>query len=162
MRTSIHTPRFFALRSGLLAVATTLALAGCGAMGGPNEASGTIIGGVLGGAVGSQVGGGSGRTVATVIGTMIGASIGANVGRSMDGNDRARTAQVFETAPTGQPSGWVNPDTRNQYTVTPTRTYQNGNTPCRDYTMRAVVNGQPDNVHGTACRQPDGSWRVAN
>ncbi len=146
----------------LITGALITGLMGCAASGGPNETSGTIIGGVLGGALGSQVGGGTGRTAATVIGALIGANIGANVGRSMDGNDRARTAQAFETAPTGQPTQWVNPDTRNQYTVTPTRTYETAGAPCREYTMQAVVGGRPDNVYGTACRQADGSWRVMN
>jgi surface antigen len=143
-------------------LALVIGLSGCGAVGGPNETSGTIIGGVLGGAVGSQVGGGRGRTVATILGTIIGANIGANVGRSMDGNDRMRTAQILESSRTGQSSGWVNPDTRNEYVVTPTRTYESAGAPCREYTMRAVVGGQPDTVYGTACRQPDGSWRVVN
>jgi surface antigen len=135
------------------------ALAGCAGQG-PNETGGTIVGGVLGGAIGNQVGGGSGRTVATVLGTLIGASIGANIGRHMDGNDLRRTAQVLETVPVGQSTQWVNPDTRNQYTVTPTRTYDSAGAPCREYTVQAYVGGRPDTVYGTACRQSDGSWRV--
>ncbi|MEZ5647024.1 MAG: RT0821/Lpp0805 family surface protein [Burkholderiaceae bacterium] len=146
----------------LIAAALVTGLAACGTVGGPNETAGTVIGGVLGGAVGSQIGGGSGRTVATVIGALIGANIGANVGRSMDATDRYRTAQVFETSRTGQPTAWVNPDSRNEYTVTPTRTYEAQGAPCREFTMRAVVGGRPDDVYGTACRQPDGSWRIVN
>ena len=146
----------------LMAGALSLALVGCAAPGGPNETGGTVIGGVLGGALGSQIGGGRGRTVATVVGALIGANIGANVGRSMDANDRMRTAQVFETVPTGQSSQWVNPDTRNQFAVTPTRTYERGGAPCREYTMQAMVGGRPDTVYGTACRQPDGTWQVMN
>lgn len=156
----MHTPRRIHL--ALISTALALGLAGCGAVGGPKETTGTVIGGVLGGAVGSQVGGGTGRTVATVVGALIGANIGANVGRSMDDGDRMRAAHVLETSRTGQATGWVNPDTRNEYTVTPTRTYESAGAPCREYTMRAVVGGQPDNVYGTACRQPDGSWRVVN
>jgi len=150
------------LRLTLISTTLALGLAGCGAVGGPKETSGTVIGGVLGGAVGSQVGGGTGRTVATIVGALIGANIGANVGRSMDDGDRMRAAQVLETSRTGQATGWVNPDTRNEYTVTPMRTYERAGAPCREYTMRAVVGGQPDTVYGTACRQPDGSWRVVN
>ncbi len=146
----------------VLAGVLAAALAGCGSTAGPSETSGTVIGGVLGGALGSQIGGGRGRTVATVVGALIGANIGANVGRSMDSNDRMRTAQVFETVPTGQHSQWVNPDTRNQYSVTPTRTYESAGAPCREYTMQAVVGGRPDTVYGTACRQPDGTWQVVN
>lgn len=146
----------------VLVGALAATLAGCGATGGLHETGGTVIGGVLGGALGSQVGSGSGRTAATIVGALIGANIGANVGRSMDDNDRRRTAYVLETSGTGQSSQWVNPDTRNQYTVTPTRTYESAGAPCREYTMRAVVGGRPDNVYGRACRQPDGSWQVVN
>ncbi|MDO9251472.1 glycine zipper 2TM domain-containing protein [Hydrogenophaga sp.] len=146
----------------VLVGALAVALAGCAAPGGPNETGGMVVGGVLGGALGSQVGGGSGRTAATIVGALIGANIGANVGRSMDSTDRMRTAQVFETAPTGQATRWVNPDTRNQYSVTPTRTYERGGAPCREYTMQVMVGGRPDTVYGTACRQPDGSWQVMN
>jgi len=150
------------IRKTLVITGLVVGLAACGSVGGPSETAGTVIGGVLGGAVGSQVGGGSGRTVATVIGTLIGANIGANVGRSMDVNDRYRAAQAFETSRTGQPTAWVNPDTRNEYSVTPTRTFQSQGAPCREFTMRAVVGGQPDNVYGTACRQADGSWQIVN
>ncbi|HWK44740.1 MAG TPA: hypothetical protein VNT30_08455 [Stellaceae bacterium] len=31
---------------------------------------------------------------------------------------------------------------------------------CREYQSTQVINGQPQNVVGTACRQPDGSWRI--
>ena len=146
----------------VLVAALAAALAGCAAPGGPNETGGMVVGGVLGGALGSQVGGGTGRTAATIVGALIGANIGANVGRSMDSTDRMRTAQVLETSQTGQPTQWVNPDTRNQYTVTPTRTYESAGAPCREYTMRAIVGGRPDDVYGRACRQPDGSWQVVN
>ena len=140
----------------------TLGVAGCAAPGGPSETGGMVVGGVLGGALGSQVGGGHGRTAATVIGALIGANIGANVGRSMDATDRARTAQVFETTTTGQSTRWVNPDTGNQFVVTPTRTYEASGAPCREYIIKAVVGGRPDDVYGTACRQPDGSWKIVN
>jgi surface antigen len=104
---------------------------------------------------------GGGRTAATVIGTLIGASIGGNVGRSMDQTDRLRTAQALETVSTGRSSSWRNPDTGAQYTVTPTRTRQTAEGPCREYTVDATVAGRPERVYGQACRQQDGSWRVA-
>lgn len=33
---------------------------------------------------------------------------------------------------------------------------------CREYQAQVVVNGMPQPSYGTACRQPDGSWRVVN
>lgn len=144
------------------AVAAALALSGCTTTQGPNEQGGMIIGGALGGILGSQVGKGSGRTAAIIIGTLAGAAIGGNVGRSMDDMDRIKTAQSLETVRTGVPSSWQNPDTGNQYTVVPTRTYETSTGPCREYTIDAVIGGRTEKVYGTACREPDGSWRVQN
>jgi surface antigen len=126
------------------------------------EQTGMVIGGVLGGVLGAQVGEGSGQTVATIVGTLAGAAIGGAVGRSMDETDRLNTALALENVRTGVPSRWRNPDTGNEYTVVPTRTYEAAEGPCREYTVDAVVAGRQDTVHGTACRQPDGSWRAAH
>lgn len=119
-----------------------------------------IIGGILGGVLGAQVGQGSGRTAATIAGTILGATVGGAVGRSMDDNDRRKTAAALETVRTGVAAEWRNPDTGNQYAVVPTRTYQASTGPCREYTVDAIIAGRKDKVYGTACRQPDGSWRV--
>lgn len=141
------------------AVLLPFLLAGCESPPSQQQ-SGTVIGGVLGGVLGAQVGQGSGRTAATVIGTLIGASIGGNVGRSMDETDRLKTAQALESVRTGRSSSWRNPDTGAAYTVTPTRTRQTSDGPCREYTVDATVGGRPERVYGQACRQADGSWRT--
>ncbi len=150
------------LSNGLVASSILVAvLAGCAAPA-TQEQSGMIVGGVLGGVIGSQVGQGAGRTAATILGTVIGASIGGNVGRSMDDTDRLKTAHALENVRTSVPSSWVNPDTRNSYTVVPTRTYDTASGPCREYTVDAVIGGRVEKVVGTACRQADGSWRTQN
>ena len=38
--------------------------------------------------------------------------------------------------------------------------YQRGGTDCRDYTHTIYINGRPETARGTACRQPDGTWRT--
>lgn len=124
------------------------------------EQAGMVIGGVIGGVLGSQVGGGHGRTAATIIGTIAGAVIGGQVGKSMDDTDRLKTSHALESVRTGVPSTWRNPDTGNQYTVVPTKTYDTGTGPCREYTIDARIGGKPEKVYGTACRQADGSWRT--
>jgi len=88
--------------------------------------------------------------------------VGGNIGRSMDDSDRLKTAHALESVHTNVPSRWVNPDTRAQYTVTPTRTFDAPSGPCREFTVQAVIGGQPETVYGTACRQPDGSWKTIN
>ncbi len=142
-----------------VAVCSVMIMTGCTTQP-TQEQSGMVIGGLLGGVLGSQVGQGSGRTVATVIGTMAGAFVGGGVGRSMDDRDRMHTALALENVHTGVPSTWRNPDTGNRYTVVPTRTYETQQGPCREYTVDATVGGKADKVHGTACRQPDGSWQM--
>lgn len=146
--------------SFVIVLAAVLGLGGCATYQGSQEQAGMVIGGVLGGVLGSQVGSGRGRTAAIIAGTLAGAAIGGSVGQSMDEVDRLKTAQALESVRTGVPSRWVNPDSGNQYTVVPTRTYETTAGPCREYTIDAVVGGQTEQVYGTACRQPDGSWRI--
>jgi surface antigen len=145
-----------------LILGSSVAIGGCATYQGPSEQAGMVIGGVLGGVLGSEVGAGSGRTAAIIAGSLIGAAIGGAVGQSMDEVDRMKTAETLETVRTGVPAQWVNPDTGHRYTVVPTRTYETTAGPCREYTIDAVVGGRVEQVYGTACRQPDGSWRVQN
>lgn len=125
------------------------------------EDTGAVIGGLTGAAVGSAVGGGEGRTAAIIIGTLAGTVIGSKIGRQMDEQDRMRTAQALEYNRTNQTTAWRNPDSGHSYTVTPTETYERDNgQPCREFTMDAYIGGKTEQVYGTACRQPDGSWKV--
>ena len=140
-------------------VAAVLALAACETP--PTKQQvGAVGGAVVGGVVGSTIGGGTGRTVAIVAGTIGGALLGSHIGKRMDEADRLKAAQALESTPTGQASSWKNPDTGSQYTITPTRTYEANAAPCRDFTVNAQIDGKPETVKGTACRQADGSWKT--
>jgi|SRR5271156_6697909 len=33
---------------------------------------------------------------------------------------------------------------------------------CREYRSQTMIDGRPQPTVGTACRQPDGSWRIVN
>jgi surface antigen len=145
-------------RLAVVALGAALALGGCGPVN--NEAVGMGVGGALGGVLGSTVGKGSGKTAATIVGALAGAYLGGQVGKSMDDTDRLKAQQALETSRTGQAYSWQNPDTRSSYAMTPTRTYDTSSGPCRDYTMDAWIDGQKEVVNGTACRQPDGTWKT--
>jgi surface antigen len=138
----------------VLCVAAT-ATVGCAT----REQTGQVIGGIAGAAAGTQVGSGSGQTAATIGGALIGAFVGGKIGSNMDERDYQQTSQALETSRTGQRTEWINPDSGYQYSVQPTNTYQSASGPCRDYTMVAVIDGRNETVHGTACRQADGTWR---
>jgi len=151
--------KFIAL---FMTLATVVAFSGCAATQGNQEGVGAAIGGVLGGVLGSQVGSGSGNTVAIIAGTLAGAAIGSSIGRTMDEVDRMKVAQALESQPTGATTSWNSPDNRTAYTVTPTRTYETAQGPCREFTMDARIDGQTDQVTGTACRGPNGNWIMQN
>ncbi len=104
---------------------------------------GALLGGAAGAAAGSQFGKGDGRIFATVGGAIIGALVGGNLGQAMDQVDQNCVGQILERAPNDSAVAWQDPDRRNQYQVTPTRTYQ---TPagvyCREYQTQIVISGQ--------------------
>ena len=141
------------------AVLSAALLASCETM--SQAEQGEVIGGVLGGVVGAQVGEGRGRTAAIIVGTLAGAMIGRQIGETMDDTDRMKTAYALNDSRTGTSTQWVNPDTGYAYTVTPTRTFEESSGPCREFRLDAAVGGKTgEEVYGTACLQPDGSWLV--
>lgn len=121
---------------------------------------GGMIGGAAGGYIGSTIGKGDGKLAATAAGALLGFILGQNIGRSMDQVDVRCTGYALEVAPDQQRVAWSNPDTGNRYTVTPTRTYMNNDRYCREYISRAVISGRTEDIYGTACRNPDGSWQI--
>ena len=144
-----------------------LVLTACSNLGGPKQIGGTLLGGGLGALAGSQIGGGSGRLAAVAVGTLIGAFAGGEVGKSLDRADRLfanRTAQTsLERVPSGQSSTWRNPDNGHSGTFTPTRTFQTtSGRHCREFQQTVNVAGENQRAFGTACRQPDGSWRITS
>jgi surface antigen len=86
--------------------------------------------------------------------------IGRHIGAKLDEADRIKAAQALESSATGQSATWKNPDTGAQYTMTPTYTYESQGSPCRDFRFDATIEGKPETVEGTACRQPDGNWKT--
>lgn len=147
------------------AVMVVLFLAACANQGGPKQTGGTLIGAGLGALAGSQVGSGKGQLAAVAIGALAGAFLGSEVGKTLDAADRqaALSAQnQAHAAPLGQTISWNNPNSGNSGTFTPTRdgTDQRTGAYCREYQTTVVVGGKTEQAYGTACRQPDGSWKV--
>ncbi len=162
------------MRKAIAAAIVALSLAGCAQTGdsaggegwGLNkQTGGTLIGALGGGLVGSQFGSGSGKLAATAAGTLLGAFVGNEVGQSLDRADQAYAKpadqKALETAPTGQSIAWNNPDNGHSGTITPEKTYQAPSGQyCREFQQTVTINGQPQQSYGTACRQPDGSWKT--
>jgi len=128
-----------------------------------NQDVGTVTGGVAGGLLGATVGQGGGQLVAIAAGTLIGAYIGGSIGKHMDDEDRARMNRALDNNNAGQPAYWQNQKTGNSYKVTPVKNVSvHGNKYCREYQTTATIGGKQEKMYGTACRQPDGSWKAAS
>lgn len=70
---------------------------------------------------------------------------------------------ALENNRTNQASTWVNPDTGESGTVVPVRTFEDAQGgPCREFQRTIVIGGREERGYGTACRQPDGTWRIAS
>ena len=127
----------------------------------PKTSIGAFGGAAFGGLIAAAAGGGGAAIAGAVIG---GALLGGFAGNMLDQRDKRMAAEAqqraLETAPTGKPVAWTNPDTGHQGTATPVRTYQSGDTYCREFQNTVTIDGKQEKAYGTACRQPDGSWKV--
>ncbi len=151
-----------------LALISTAAMTGCDTLNtaGNKQLIGGGTGAVLGGLAGSQVGKGSGRLWATGAGVLLGALAGSEIGSSLDKADQVYAQQASQraySAPVGETIRWNNPDSGNYGTITPTRDGRTSSGAyCREYQQTIYVGGKQQSGYGTACQQPDGSWKVQN
>jgi surface antigen len=131
---------------------------------GTKQTIGAATGGALGGLLGAQFGSGSGQLAATGAGVLIGALIGSEVGKSLDETDRMRADQAVNTAhsaPIGETIVWNNPESGNYGNVTPVRDgTSNSGLYCREFQQVITVGGRTETAYGTACQEPDGTWRI--
>ena len=153
------------LRVTVVLLAATLLTACAEMQDRPKQTAGTLLGAGLGALAGSQIGGGKGQLAAVAIGTLAGAWMGSEVGKSLDKADRLyaqRTTQdALEYNKSGTPASWSNPDSGNSGTTVPTRTYKTAEGKyCREFETTISIQGKSEKAYGTACREPDGTWRI--
>ena len=148
---------------------------------------GTGLGAALGGLVGSQFGRGSGNTAATVTGVVLGGLVGNSIGQSYDNAQRGYSYASYGrsyAAPAVYYGGYYEPNYVAPYAPAPQQAVYYVPAPqyreetpayvtrgyvgvretrphyCREYTQRIVIGDQTQESYGTACLQPDGSWRI--
>jgi surface antigen len=154
-------PRVLTECVAILMVAV-VALTGCASVeSNPKTAIGGLGGAAVGGLIAAAAGGGGAAIAGAVIG---GALLGGLAGNLLDQRDKRLAAEAqqraLETAPSGKPVTWTNPDTGHSGAVTPVRTFQSAGTYCREFQNTVTIGGNEEKAFGTACRQPDGSWRI--
>jgi surface antigen len=148
-----------------LALVAALSLSACQSQGwGQKQTIGTLGGAAGGALLGNQFGKGTGNVITTALGAVAGAWLGNEIGSSLDNADKAALSgaqsQAY-AAPVGETINWNNPQSGNYGTFTPVRdgTSSSGSY-CREFQQTAVIAGKQQQAFGTACRQPDGTWRI--
>jgi surface antigen len=146
------------MRPAILVCTAALVLMGCET----KQDTGTLMGAIAGGVIGNQFGKGGGRVASTFAGAVIGGIVGNEIGRSLDARDRQLAQQAeydaWERGPPGRPVRWQNPDNGRYGEVIPEKSYRRGALDCRDYVHKVYIDGRPQTMRGTACRNPDGTW----
>ena len=126
------------------------------------ENTGTAGGAILGGIAGSQFGKGDGKIVGAIVGAVAGGIIGNDIGRKLDQRDRILAQQAemdaLEHGESGRPRRWNNPDNGRYGEIVPQAPYQRAGRDCRDYAHTVYMEGRPQTLRSTACRNPDGTW----
>jgi surface antigen len=164
-RSPLSSPRPRRAVSVVAALGIAGMLAACANDSGPKQNVGTVLGGVGGAVAGAQFGKGTGQLVGVAAGTLIGALLGSEVGKSLDKADRGymerANQRALETSPSGTQVSWRNPDSGNAGTIVPQPAYQAASGEyCREFQQTIQVGGETKQGYGTACRQPDGSWKI--
>jgi len=146
------------LRLVIITALMSLTLSACQSNG-TKQNTGSKIGALIGLAIG-VASSDDNKAVNGIIGLAIGATIGSKIGKSMDDKDKARRSKALEKNRTNQPTAWTNPDTRNQYRITPKKTYRSANNlPCREFETEAFVRGRRHVYTSKACRDSNGNWQ---
>jgi surface antigen len=162
------------MQRGVVKAVTVLTLAvvlttGCETVGetvkaNPKTTIGAAGGATVGGLIAAAASANPAAIAASVVGGLL---VGGLVGNLLDDRDKRLQAEAahraLETAPSGQSVAWKNPDTGHSGTVTPTKTYQApGAGYCREYQATVEIEGEQEKASGKACRQPDGTWKIAS
>lgn len=122
----------------------------------------TILGAAGGALIGSQIGGGSGKVIAVATGTALGGALAWWLTKGMDRHDREVVNYALENNRDGETLPWRNNRSDREYRVTPRETYRSDGRYCREFSTDIHIDGEWEKGYGTACRQPDGRWKIVS
>lgn len=142
-----------------------------GAHGAARAQDNTLTGALLGGAAGAGVGYAFGKGKGAAIGGVTGLALGALAGNA---SERRAPRAVYAPPPAyyaPPPGYYYAPPPEPAYAYyppqpayapppppTPVGSYSTAN--CREYSGTIVIDGVEQRSYGTACLQPDGTWRI--
>lgn len=149
----------------VLGLALPMAACSSNSYGGGKQNTGTVLGAVGGAAAGAAIGGKDNWWWAAGLGALAGGVVGNQVGAYLDRQDQQTSYQTanraLSTVPDGQKATWSNPQNQTSGYTKPIETTKtaSGQT-CREFQTGVTAQGQTTAGTGTACRQPDGTWKI--
>jgi surface antigen len=118
---------------------------------------------VTGSLAGNEVAKTKSRSVPVSSRSVIGGIGGSKIGFELGAEERLTAAnteyRALEYGQSGAPVEWNDKSTSHHGSIVPGKAYQQGSRFCRAYTHTVYVKGDPQTAKGTACRDPDGTWR---
>jgi surface antigen len=122
--------------------------------------TGAVVGAGAGAAVGSMVGSKSSRTTNILIGAGIGLLLGYIIGNEWDKHDQEQMDKTLEHGRSGEKTRWVNPDTGNEFEVTPGQPVQRHGRVFRKVDVTTTTpQGRTATETAEAYRKDDGTWQ---
>ncbi|UCA46453.1 MULTISPECIES: membrane protein [unclassified Pseudochrobactrum] len=104
----------------------------------------------------------AGGSVSNAVLAPMGNGILGSAGSQLTASDRRSAIEAeykaLEYAPKGEAVSWKGRSGKASGEVTAAQPYQVGSQNCRQYSHSFTVDGAPQLVRGTACRNDDGSW----
>jgi surface antigen len=128
---------------------------------------GTIAGIASGAALGSYIGSGAGfngSLFGAAFGGLFGGVLGNRAGAYLDARAQQKMNQAgfyaLNHGANGSVYNWAEGNSSGSFI--PSSSFQNNGLYCREYYQKVNIGGNVQNAYGTACRMPDGSWRIMN
>ncbi len=153
------------LLAGML---TVMAVEIVGCTPGNNTMGATGAGALAGGLIGNELFHGKNAFAGVLAGALVGGIVGNQIGQYMDRQDKINMQSAIINTPVNQQASWTSDKAGPNgqpvtYTVRPVRNYKTASHQyCREYQTTVTVGGEAKKAYGKACRQPDGSWKIAS
>lgn len=94
-------------------------------------------------------------------GAAAGGFAGSYIGKNLDTPSRQKVAYTLDKAPDKQPYQFMSaPNSGNDLTVTPLKSYKISNQLCRDFELSTQDGSKTTYEKSSACKQADGNWKL--
>lgn len=149
----------------LATMMTVMAFEMTGCTPGNNVPGSTAAGALAGGLIGNELFHGKNAFAGVLAGALVGGIVGDQIGQYMDRQDKINMQSAIVNTPMNQQASWTSDKAGPNgqpvtYTVRPVKQYKSHQHYCREYQTTVTVGGKVRQAYGTACRQPDGTWKI--